>query len=258
METWLVILLSIGIPVIFPFILMVIEDYRDWFTDELPLSLLFPGGLGLVASVIVGFIFWIWWIMLIILIAVILLTSIGIYIFLKIREKYIEKQCAFEVAAEELTNYNCPNCGGKITRKILENAYEKKSVFSCDYCGISHKKRGLINSGIGAGREISLSDFETEYFDFCHTFSFKPQEKHTIKQVERRYEKLEDNFENFERETDEIYECGSDVLERLYNFFADELFAINKYIDEQTPETIKNRFDYYVDVYLENDDDDDE
>jgi AAA+ superfamily predicted ATPase len=66
-----------------------IEDIWDWLTDEwyhIPIVLL---GLGVVAGIVCGFIFWIWWAMLIILGAIILIGgTIGIIVAVKNRNDY--------------------------------------------------------------------------------------------------------------------------------------------------------------------------
>jgi AAA+ superfamily predicted ATPase len=86
----------IGIPIAISALFMLgawigdfIEDIWDWLTDEwyhIPIVLL---GLGVVAGIVCGFIFWIWWAMLIILGAIILIGgTIGIIVAVKNRNDY--------------------------------------------------------------------------------------------------------------------------------------------------------------------------
>ena len=75
---------------------------------------------------------------------------------------------------------------------------------------------------------------------------FKPHNKHSEKQIERKYEKLE----NLLDEGETIYDFDSDadeydLLEEGYEFFSDNEDEIEEYFKRYSPEEIIKRYNFY-------------
>ena len=95
-------------------------------------------------------------------------------------------------------------------------------------------------------KKIELTDFEEEYFDACQTFGYKPYNRHTQNQINRKYEKLQEQIDNGEIE----FSCrddDNDVLDCAYNFLLDHIDEINEYFAAVPADEIKMRYEFCLD-----------
>ncbi len=234
-------------------------DFEDFFISE-------KGWVTILAvcgatGIVYGFIFWIWWAMLIITVGVILLTVIGFVIYRKKYSAYAES-IEYDESATQKTNHRCPNCGANLME--IQNGYGftgNKKKYYCDYCGTYFTKKEVLLQGAKEASEtepcgVELSDFEEEYFDACYRFHFRPYNAHTERQIERRYESVQQQI----WDNEELYEDTDDPEEALdgaHEFFRAEAEEILNYLNGREESEIRTRYEFYLENYISGADDED-
>jgi hypothetical protein len=217
-----------------------------------------------IAGIVCGFIFWKWQAMLIVL-GSLFLTGGVVFLIYKIKERnevlsWIQAK-GNETATEKDTQHKCVNCGGNIKKFIIENGLgESRVEYGCSYCGVMYTKKELNKNknkeGIIASKEIELTDFEEEYFDACQSFDFRPYNSHTEKQIERRYGKFQERIDNGESLFTDSNGCDNseDVIEDTRDFLIENINEINCYLNGLSEEEIKKRYEYFLSLHFDNDD----
>lgn len=228
--------------------LAICDDLEDFFAEGGWLVIL--AGLA-VAAIVYGFIYWIWWAMLIITVGVAALALIvaGVYVHYE-NSGYDNKDVDYseDKKDEETTRYKCPNCGAAISKIYVGG----NIVYKCAYCNTTLDKKDLklvvsIDDRNGKTVEIEIDDFEEEYFEACERMLFRPYNFHSMKQIERRRDKLDRLIQNGEDVYDEDYYDQDEILEDAYEFFIDNEREIKEYFDKYGEEEIKKRYEAYAD-----------
>lgn len=243
-------------------------DAEDFFIDEY-------GWITIVAIlalalVVYGFIYWLWWAMLIIVGGLAVIAVIVFLIFYALDggfERYDDNDYIDDDSDDDeesgkrvITRYKCPNCGAAITK--YENPFGDKKKYRCDYCGTSFEKKDLkiITTCINENNEkteIEIDDFEEEYFEACERMDFRPYNRHTYKQIDRKRDKLQDMLDNCKNIYEDVSSYDSeDILDNAYDFLTDNEGEIEEYFDKYGEATIKERYEAYRKT--EGDDNDDE
>lgn len=234
-------------------------DFADYLIDDYGwINILSCVGVG---GIVAGFIFWSWKIMLIILSSLIgLAVIVGLIILIVIRKGNKGKPKSnkkYEIISSNKSVYKCKNCGAILLKQIIKNKYGRKTIYLCECCGAS----GSLNEIKGDNQnqenenleEIEISDFEEEYFDACIVMGFRPHNKHTQKQIDRKYDKLMEQVENNELSWDFDDRDDEDILDEAYDYFIENLKEIDEYLEKEKIEDIRKKYEYYI-----SDDEDDE
>lgn len=186
------------------------------------------------SAIIAGFIFWSWLIMLIIMLALLVIGAIVAIIIYK--KNNDDNEDYDEEIIERKSNFKCESCGAHLIRQEIETYDGLEVNYICEHCGISFDKSELNKNKKSNKKEINeeidLTDFEEEYFENCLIMNFRPYNKHTISQIERKYDKLIDECE-----------IDEDDLDSAYDYFCENLDEIDEYIENE--KSIKERFEYY-------------
>ena len=229
-------------------------DFEDFFIDEYGWVTI--TAVCVLTGIVFGFIFWVWWAMLIIIGAVLLLGGgVAIVLYKKgANESEEEKK-------EVKTNFRCPNCGANIVKE--ETFFEKR--FYCKYCDteftLKELKRGEAKPSEQEAKVkedgIDLSDFEEEYFDACYRFKFRPYNKHGRRQLERRYEQLQNRLFDIDKLYEDTDRDDDELLDEAYAFLSEEE-AIGAYLNEEKEEVIKERYEYFLENYIADEEDEED
>ncbi len=222
-----------------------LEDLFDDIFDEYGwVTFLAVLGLG---GIVFGFIAWVWWAML--LIICVPIAIVVIYLIIDSRDSYYDNNVVQESNSAEETGYECSSCGAKLSKIVSYDDYGRKRVnFKCPYCNNTYSKDqilGLLDSSKSISF-IDLDDWEEEYFEVCDLMFFRPYNRHTMKQIDRKHEKLQEKIDNFEDLYDGNGLDDEDILNSAYDFFSDNEDEIEDYFKKYTEEEIKNRYDFYT------------
>ena len=202
---------------------------------------------AVIGGIIFGFIAWIWWITLIIailLVAVCGFTALVVYTFHSSNKKDEKKQGQKEIK----TNYECKNCGSKLIKRIyIDKDGDEKVEYRCDYCDTVFGENEINGyPKIEQKKDThDLDDWEEEYFEVCVLLRFKPQNNHTLKQVDRKIETLEEMYDSGSLSYDGDLD-PEDALEFAYDFFSENMNEIEAYLKKYSQEEIKKRFECYL------------
>lgn len=221
-----------------------IDDFFESFAWITFLASLTIGG------AVFGFLNWYIWATLLILLTVIpaeIILAIEMIRKRKKEEKE-EEELEKEQTDEEQIAYTCPNCGAKITKITTTDTFGKRTEkYVCKHCGTAFTKKQLLsieNPSIEV-KDFDLDDWEEEYFDACTKLFFKPHNHHTIKQLERKVESIQETIDN----GDDVYNSDEyddeEILEDAYNFFTQNAEEIEDYLNKYQEKEIRSRYDYY-------------
>ena len=237
-----------------------LEDFFDDFFGEYAwVTFVIVLALG---GIVFGFVAWIWWAMLLIILVPIVI--IVIYLIIDNRDGFDggdEEQPGTD--SVESTSYKCDSCGAPVSKFVTYDNYGKKKIdYKCTYCNTCYTKNQLLGifDSSNSISFIDLDDWEEEYFEVCDLMFFRPYNRHTMKQIDRKYERLQEKIDNCE----EIYDNSFDdqeILDKAYDFFSDNEDEIDAYFKKYTEEEIKDRYDFYTkynSLIDEDDDDEDE
>ena len=228
-------------------------DFEDFFEDFIDdyVWITFVTCLGIGAAIF-GFMFWIWWVVLLILVAVIaIVATVSIIVYVRYK-KEDEMAQIYNVKEKIQTQFDCKNCGAKITKIIEENCFGNQKVrYICEHCNTVYEKRDLYslsNKSISA-EPCDLDDWEVDYFEACFRLNFKPHNKHTGKQLERRHDSLYDKICNEEIIYDDVDDYDQEeVLDDAQDFFENNEEEIAEYLNSKDPNDIAKRFAYFLQV----------
>ena len=235
-------------------------DFEDFFFDGYGWVTI--TAVCVLTGIVFGFIFWVWWAMLIIVGAVLLLGGgIAIVLYKKAGSYQTEEEGDEEVT-EVKTNFRCPNCGGY----IIKGEAHRKKRYHCPYCNtvftLKELQRGEATT---SGQEIKdksavtdLSDFEEEYFDACYRLMLRPYNEHSKRQLERRYEQLQNRLIDVDKLYEDTDRDDDELLDEAYEFLSEEKEAIEAYLNEEQEEVIKARYEYFLENYISGEEDEEE
>lgn len=239
-------------------------DFADFLIDDYGwINILSCVGVG---GIVAGFIFWSWKIMLIIVSSLVglgVIAGIIVWIVLYIRDKHEDYEYGDdEYESEEIISsnksiYKCKNCGATLLKQTIEDYDGRKTRYFCEHCETSGSLKEIRenkqNNETNVVEEIDISDFEEEYFNACIVMGFRPHNKHTQKQIDRKYDKLIDQVENGEIYWEDDDRDDEDILDEAYDFFIENLKEIDEYLEKEKIEDIRKKYEYYI-----SDDEDDE
>lgn len=208
-----------------------------------------------IGAIIYGFVFWIWWIMLIIVLGV---AVIAVVVWLITHNRSYRYKETGEIENKVVkTKYKCENCGANISKIITGDGYGgERIIYKCDYCGITYDENDDYNEDEEDGgdeyddEEITLTDFEEEYFNACEKFFYKPYNEHSASRIENKYKELCARLKH-----GTIYEDSDDAkideidLVSAYNFFKEQESEIEDYFLDYDEDEIKSRYEYYLENY---------
>ena len=217
-----------------------------------------------------GFIFWKWWAMLIIVGSIVVVAVVVFVLLMHFLNKYDEYDDSEDEDDEYApTHYKCPNCGAAVSKFLTDYDYtHAKPIYGykCLYCGVEFDEKGIkeiaqkarnsndergLNGKVGDKTNLNyadLTDFEDEYFMACDRMLFRPYNLHSSKQIERRFEALLEQINNFKDIYDDIdWYNSEDVLQRSFDFLEDNDEEIKEYFDKYGGEEIQNRYQVYCD-----------
>ena len=221
------------------------EDFFDTFFGEFGwVTVLVVLGFG---GIVFGFIEWIWWAMLLILLGI--LFVIGFIVFFCAKNGDSDVDDEEEKKEIENTSYKCDNCGAPVSKIISYDDYGVKKVkYKCTFCNTCYSKNQVL-SILDSSKSISvvdLDDWEEEYFEVCDLMFFRPYNKHTMKQIDRKHEKLKEKIDNFEEPYGYSSLDDEDILNNAYDFFSDNQDEIEEYFKKFGEEEIRKRYDFYT------------
>ena len=267
------IVLAVGIPVVVLLIACVIHwhvtdcvDLEDFFVYEYGWVTILA--VCLVSGVVLGCIFWIWWAVLLIAAALCVLGGIGLFAHIKYNrqeDNFEETDFSEDDMTEKIKrNYKCPNCGAQIFEEKKTALANRAVRFYCTHCGTYFTERELKgfvddDSKLEYSEDIDLTDFEEDYFEACYRLNFRPYNAHSKRQLERRYETIQNQIweHDFVYDDDEDGSESEEILDGAYEFFKEESAAIEQYLNDRTETEIKARYEYFLENYIEDGDEDD-
>lgn len=206
-----------------------------------------------VGAVVAGFVFWIWWVMLIILGCLAVIGGIAGLIIRRANDYGGYYDGDDEEVVSQKTKYKCDNCGAKLVKFTVKKGFDDKTEYKCEYCGVSYTAKELLGVKMGADwmkekgfDEMTLTDFEEEYFEACERFMFRPYNEHTQNEIERRYDKLNAKIDRYEDVYEDVNEWDQrEVLEEANDFLTESEKEIKEYFAKHTTENIKKRYEFY-------------
>ncbi|MBO7528207.1 MAG: hypothetical protein J6T74_10040, partial [Clostridia bacterium] len=84
--------------------------------------------------------------------------------------------------------------------------------------------------------------------EMCWVLNISPQEVHSEKQIEHKYNVFSAKIGNGSITYDDDDFDDEDVLYNAYDYFCENIDEINDYINLNNPTDIKKRYHYYLDV----------
>ena len=210
----------------------------------------------LLAAIVYGFIFWIWWAMLLIVLGVSTLGVVGLIVlvhFIRKEEESSDESDDEDDNEEIATGYHCQGCGASLFKRFCEDDEgNMRPVYCCDFCGAQYTKKDLENKMTDSDtnvEEVDLDDWEEEYFDACYYLRFKPYCEHSERQLQRRYDQLNEEYDSADIDDDQW-----EKIEAANEFFKDEENEIGQYLQSNDEETIKKHYQYYLSLIEDEDD----
>ena len=176
---------------------------------------------------------------------------VALYILHAIKQRRKANSCSVEYEENTegetrvmATDYKCPHCGAMITKFVNE-----KAIYKCEYCGTVFDRKNLKKEIRAAHKEkqkIRINDFEEEYFEACDRMALRPYNVHSLKQIERKFDKLRNLiYEGYEIYEDVDYDISGNVLDEAHDFLTDNREEISDYLDEYTEDEIRKRYEVY-------------
>lgn len=200
------------------------------------------------SAIVAGFIFWSWKIMLIIVASLVVVGAfVGLIIWKLSNRDFSEEDESYEeIISSSKSVFKCKNCGASLLKQLVETDEGRKTRYLCEHCGVSGSLKEIRQKKTDEKiEEIEINDFEEEYFDACIVMGFRPHNRHTQKQIDRKYDKLMNQIEEDEITFEEDDRDDEDILDEAYAFFSDNVDEIDEYLTKETEENIRKKFDYY-------------